>query len=703
MADKAHTWRFKRIGGMDQVLLKTGDDIAALAELDPKLWVALAIPTAQHQYRDALSLLDEDNDGKVRVPEILHAVARCQASFTSLDLLFDETSAITPKDLRDEHLRESCIYAAELAGVDPENMNAEVVELAISRYSNRAFNGDGVIVPGSTGDEKLAALIGQIVDAGYHALDSSGAQGLNQASLDAFVADAKALLAWADTGATLKKSMPVVNFDIIIPAFQTIAFVVDDYFSRCAVLSLAGNQDVLKDLSAQMAAILASPPAESSESLQKLPLALPRADGLLDLGAAFNPLYADIASSFFAALKEPYALTTTLDWSTWNKIKEDMNRYTAWIAQQPAGGVKGMPRELLTSALDEAMLGSIKALIDKDLAEAPHAQGLRDLHDILVLKRDLLKILRNFVSMDEFYGQRKGIFQSGRLFIDGRELELCLEVKNPAAHTTLAGLSSICLLYCDITRTTGEKSSIVAALTAGTSDRVYVGRHGIYFDQENKDWNATITKVVIQPISIKEAFLSPYKWLARTIEEYAAKRASAAEANRQNQLKDIAQKSIEQPTKIGQAAEQIVPKKVDVGTVAAIGVALGSIGAMITSILSLFIGMGVWMPIGILTILLFISGPSMILAAIKLRRRDLSPLLNAEGWAINGRLKLNIPFGATLSHLAQLPPNSIRTLNDPYAPKKKPWGLYIVLFLVVAFVVAWLLGWLNPVIVFLAR
>ncbi len=207
--------------------------------------------------------------------------------------------------------------------------------------------------------------------------------------------------------------------------------------------------------------------------------------------------------------------------------------------------------------------------------------------------------------------------------------------------------------------------------------------------------------MVIQPISIREAFLSPYKWLARTIEEFTAKRAGTAEAGRQSQLKEFAQKAVEQPTKAPQAAEQIAPKKIDVGTVAAIGVALGSIGVMITSILSLFIGMGVWMPIGILVVFLLISGPSMILAAIKLRKRDLSPILNAEGWAINGRLKLNLIFGAALSHLGNLPPNSIRMLNDPYAPKKKPWALYIVILIIVVAVVAWLSGWLDPVFAWL--
>jgi len=101
-----------------------------------------------------------------------------------------------------------------------------------------------------------------------------------------------------------------------------------------------------------------------------------------------------------------------------------------------------------------------------------------------------------------------------------------------------------------------------------------VGRNGIYIDNKGQDWNATVTKVVAQPISIREAFFNPYRWLSRTIEGLAIRRASTAEANRQNQLKNLAEKSIEP----SQARKRLVWSflKIDVGTVAAIGVALGS-------------------------------------------------------------------------------------------------------------------------------
>ena len=44
-----------------------------------------------------------------------------------------------------------------------------------------------------------------------------------------------------------------------------------------------------------------------------------------------------------------------------------------------------------------------------------------------------------------------------------------------------------------------------------------------------------------------------------------------------------------------------------------------------------------WMPLGLLALMLLISGPSMLLAWLKLRQRNLGPLLDANGWAINGR------------------------------------------------------------------
>jgi hypothetical protein len=254
------------------------------------------------------------------------------------------------------------------------------------------------------------------------------------------------------------------------------------------------------------------------------------------------------------------------------------------------------------------------------------------------------------------------------------------------------------LIYCDLTRKDGAKKTISAALTAGDADNIFVGRNGIFYDAENNDWDAVITKIVVQPISIREAFFSPYKWFVRTVEELAMKRAAAAEAESMNKVKDSAGAVV--APKGGAPAGAALPgvgKKIDVGTVAAIGVALGSIGAMLTGALGIFFGMGAWMPLGIAGIILLVSGPSMMLAYMKLRRRNIGPLLNAEGWAVNGKLNINVPFGGTLSHLSALPAGSSRQLQDPFAVKEGPWKLYIygAIAVIVLLLAAYFFGWLD--------
>jgi hypothetical protein len=56
----------------------------------------------------------------------------------------------------------------------------------------------------------------------------------------------------------------------------------------------------------------------------------------------------------------------------------------------------------------------------------------------------------------------------------------------------------------------------------------------------------------------------------------------------------------------------------------------------------------------------------MFLAALKLRQRNLGPLLEGTGWAVNGRVKINIPLGVALTDRGVLPPNSSRLSFDPY-------------------------------------
>ena len=199
--------------------------------------------------------------------------------------------------------------------------------------------------------------------------------------------------------------------------------------------------------------------------------------------------------------------------------------------------------------------------------------------------------------------------------------------------------------------------TVACAFTAGDSDNLMVGRNGIFYDRDNHDWDATVAKIITNPISVREAFWAPYKRLVKLIEDNVTKRAQAAEAASNAKVEAVAAKTT-QASEVGAAtaANGGKPpdhvKKIDLGTIAAIGVAIGGIGTLVGALLGTLFGLGKWLPIGIVALLLMISGPSMLLAWLKLRRRNLGPILDANGWAINGRARINVSFGAAMTELA---------------------------------------------------
>nr|MCU0701233.1 hypothetical protein [Myxococcaceae bacterium] len=293
-----------------------------------------------------------------------------------------------------------------------------------------------------------------------------------------------------------------------------------------------------------------------------------------------------------------------------------------------------------------------------------------------------------------FYERKdKAIFQVGTLFLDQRACELCIRVEDAGKHGTMAPLSRAYLAYVDCVRpASGEKMTVAAAFTAGDSDNLMVGRNGVFYDRDGKDWDATITKIVDNPISIRQAFWSPYKKLIRFVEEQVAKRAQAADADANEKLTAKAA-AVEKSAEAGTAKPP--EKKFDVGVVAALGVAVGGITAALGALLEAFFGLGLWMPLGVVGLFLLISGPSMLIAWLKLRQRNIGPLLDANGWAVNANARLNVPFGGSLTRTAALPAGSRLDTIDPFAEERKPWGLYLTVAAIVLLAGLWYFGKLD--------
>jgi hypothetical protein len=701
---RLHNWKFFRAGGVDQVEFRDGNDLLHLSQLDQKLWVALACPTRGLEFSTkTLDLLDTDQDGRIRVPEVLAAVAWTSTILKSLDQLLPGTDALPLASLNDK----TDAGAGVLAGAKRilQNLgkpNETVITLAdvgdtTKIFAATQFNGDGIVPNDSAGDEPTRQAITDIITALGSVADRSGKPGIDQAKVETFFAQASTLVTWNAEPIQDKTLLPLGEATAAAAAaLAQVGAKVDDYFTRCRLAEFdRRGAELLNGPDTEWVNLATKPLTSQSDEIARLPLARVEAGRALDWQRGLNPAWTDRISAFVTNCAKPLlgADRASLTVSDWNRLKAALGPYQNWMSRKPATAVEPLGLARVQALLASDAQARIQALIQQDAALAGENAQIASVEKALLFCRDLRRFLNNFVNFSEFYSRSGAVFQAGTLYLDGRSCRLCLTVADAGKHAVLAGLSAAYLAYCDCTRPTGEKMGIVAAFTDGDSDHLMVGRNGVFYDRKGRDWDATIAKIVANPISLREAFWAPYRKFVRMIEEQIAKRAAAADAQSQAKLTSAATTvTTADQTK---AAAPGDAKKIDVGTVAAIGVAIGGIGAMITGILTAFFGLGAWMPIGIVALLLLISGPSMLLACLKLRQRNLGPILDANGWAINGRARINVPFGAALTDVASLPPGAERSLEDPYAQKEQPWPLYVVFVVLVLLGLSWYLGKLD--------
>jgi len=428
------------------------------------------------------------------------------------------------------------------------------------------------------------------------------------------------------------------------------------------------------------------------EGLAEFPLAAVAAGAALPLGMGLNPAWGRAIERLKAKVVVPLlGERDALTREDWAEIKRHVAPLTAWWAAKPKGPVAGLAPARIQAILDSGARASIESLIAQDLALAAEAEAIASVDKLLRCCRDLSVLLNNFVAFRDFYTRKhKAVFQAGTLFIDGRSCELCVRVEDPDKHAAIATLSGIFLIYCRCVRRNGdEKIHIVAAVTAGDSDQLMVGRNGVFYDRQGGDWDATIVRIVEHSISISQAFWAPYKRAGKMIAQQAEKMASARALPLPEPAKPAAL-----PAAPAKAAAPPFDAGRFAGIFAALGLAVGAIGTAVASVVTGLLALPWWqIPLALAGAVLMISGPSMLIASFKLHQRNLGPILDANGWAVNTHARINVPFGTALTQQACLPEGAARSLKDPYAEKETPWPLYIGTAMAVGLLAAlWKLG-----------
>jgi hypothetical protein len=690
MASK-HVWKFFRIGGLDQVAIESGADLLALKNLDQKLWVALSCPVKGLELDEkTLALIDTDKDGRIRVPELLAAIDWAALHLADLGVLLNRRDSL-PLSAFKADTAEGKSALASSKRILASFGKADATEITLADAADTArifaatkFNGDGVITPDSTDDPVLKLLLADIIGTIGGTPDRSGAAGIDEGRIATFYADLTAFAAWSDKGADADVLALGANTAAALAAVQVVRAKIDDYFSRTRLAAFDSRAlAALNRSESEYLALAAKDLSITAEEVAGFPLARIAADQPLPLLAATNPAWAAALVTLHSAAVTPVfgAAKTSLTEADWTALKAKVAAFESWAGAKAGASVEKLGLERIKALIAADQKAALLTLIAQDKALDPEFTAITSVEKLLRFSRDFRALLNNFVNFFEFFSpDHLANFQAGTLYLDTRSTEFCIKV---AAPSPLAAMSKAFIAYVDCKRAGEAPIKIAACFTNGDSDYLFVGRNGVFYDRLGRDWDATITSIADNPISIRQAFLSPYKKFVRMIEEQVAKRAAAADAESNAKLATAAETAANADKKAPGAKPE--PKKVDIGTVAAMGVAVGAIGGALGAIATGLAKLTFWqLPLVFIGLIAVISGPSMLIAWLKLRQRNIGPILEANGWAINGRVKINIPFGTKLTERAVLPAGSKRDLNDPYADKdairrqKLIWTLIVV-------------------------
>jgi len=461
------------------------------------------------------------------------------------------------------------------------------------------------------------------------------------------------------------------NTAAALQACEAIDGKVRDFFSRCKLIAFHGDVAAAVDVSAEkIGALVEQGIGGQDEAIAQLPISRPNAEGTLPF-SGINPSWLDAFNKAKGlVLNVLYPGKTGITEADWNAAISKFGAYKEWVGQ------KGE---------------------DETETHTAVRASLRDLDKLVHYYHHFYNFLCNYVVFKNFYSldpNDKAMFVCGELYIDQRCCSLCVRVEDMGAHADIAALSGMYLLYCTcVSKKLGKTMDIVAVLTSGEVFGLRPGLNAIFYDREGNDYSAVVTKIVDNPISVRQAFFSPYRKFANFIAEKISKSAADKEAKVADDLKKAAEQTpTVTETPDGKKVNATVPFDIAkfAGIFAAIGLAIGFITeALVKAIAGITktagSDYGSLKILGIIAgLMLCISGPSMFLAWLKLRKRNLGPILNANGWAINARAIVNIKFGATLTSLAQYP--KIR-ITDPFTTGKFSFWKFLFALIIVLVVV----------------
>jgi len=679
----------QKLGGSYQLVVSGPDDLAHIQTLDEALWMATAIP-AEGLTCDPVFLghVDTNGDGRIRSDEIraaqnwLFGVLRERSRVGLAD------SALLLSAIDDSSEEGLALLAAArrvLANLDLR----EAGEITLQQVRDRktlvaggASNGDGVIPPAAARKPELRGFIEDVITAVGGVEDVNGEIGVNRDKLKEFISGAMAHLAWIDRGripegeqATEVMPWGPDTVEAYAP-LQTLWEPVDEFYAISSLAALDARlteRPLLDD--GQLAALNKADPAAIKEIAAAAPLARPSPEGILDFETPINAHYAKAVDGLRhkVLFRLPTRDRNQLTRESWEEIKNTFAAHRQWQSAKVGGAFEKLGEDRLRAYLDGDLPARLRKMISADEAVAMELEQVRNLEKLLLYQQWLMELVNNSVSFPRFYDPtQRSMVEVGTLVMDGRRFTLAVRVLDRKAHKQIAVNSHICVMYLEISSRRGEATETfeaAVAVTSGNTTRLCVGKKGVFFTKDGREWDATVAEVISNPVSLGEAVKHPFRKLAEFVARQWEKLTSSLYTQTEKSLggaMDSAGKQLQAPPPAASANPNPTSKSgatrdLLVGGGFAIA-ALGGVFAYVTKTLSQV------KPVHVIAVLLgvlaLIIVPAAVAAIFKLRRRNLSMILEACGWAMNAPMHLTRRIGRLFTSVPPAPAGTVYRRND---------------------------------------
>ena len=672
---------FKNYGGSYQLRIQDAGDLERVQTLADAHWAATSIPIDSLNCDPAfISFVDIDKNGRIRTDEFRKALTWLFRFLANRSHLSESADILNLSDIDISHpegqkLKASAeLILANLNSPDTEKISLSQVRDVQSIMANTTNNGDGIIPPDAVSNPDLARFITSIIETVGSTMDTCGKQGIGQEQLELFFRETQSYLTWQTNGAIPKdaKTTKIMFWGTETPqAYELIISLeakIDQYFAQCAMAGFDERTIAMMQLSPKELGEIDFKDKTLMEShLLRAPLAAPNPESILNLEAILNPLYAERLFEFKEKILKRIFGKPIEQFSKkqWDKINAIFSPYKRWVEGKKGLQVEKLGQDKLSTYLNGPYRQQINDFIAKDLAAADVLNQHHNLEKLILYQKWLMELANNFVSFANLYSpQCRSLLEMGTLVIDGKEMTFTMKVRDRQAHKKIAEASFMYLLYLEITGRQDKdinpstKFEIAAAVTSGNSGRLHIGKRGIFFTIDGIEWDAKVIDIIENPISLWESIRAPFTQFTGLIKKQIDKFTKTS--------RDKTGAALSAPAETGAARDLLLGGSI---AIAALGTAFAYITKALSHVKPIHI-------LGVLTvIIIFILLPGIFTGLVKMRKRNMSILLEASGWAVNAHMRLTTTLGHLFTHTPRLPKGARREQKDAVTQFAKKFGI----------------------------